>query len=681
MTNNSNAHGGANNGGGNNHNNSNKNHKKTQKNNSNNKSTLKGECEELGNNVFIINDAHQADKYISTVEAIAFYVQREYTGGQYVKDTIVQMKKIDTNTWKPAQPAAAAGTGDDASSASSSLSSMGEFEKLVLQTEVKEWIIKRSRYVDNLNKLYALLYGQCTKAMQNKLQNRQDWAEIEEKHDPVMLLSAIRELCMNYQDSKYPFVSMVNAFTGLLNISQENRESLTGCSKRFKNQVDLVEGLCGPLILSSFLRQDATYSVYFINKQADIDQIKGDNIKLENILSHRKDMEKKQKEAYDKFLGYLFIKGADTNRSAGLNKHLANMYAWKQGCYPSDVVDAVNTVANYRPLVSQPKGKGKDKGKDSAQKNADEIALAQQGSPKKKFIPMEERTCYKCQEKGHIARDCKSESGVSNAQVGETSLDRCVQGVNVYQAHAIVVKKPKQLQCYSCAVPHTAIAVCEAKEEEPKEQVEGVACLQHSLAQKEPEDEYSEQYLKGMMLLDSESTMDLFTENPEYVKNVKVVDCIMNLKSNGGSLTTDRMGDVPRYQKVWTSNKAIANILSLANVRKSNLFHIDYDQNSGSFKITHKKSGKVTLFQENKAGLHVAPLQHLTSEVQDNKDISLAQTLDQNKQMHTKRQQERAEVAKALHESLLFPTIKDYKQIIRTNQIKNCPVTITSVTL
>ena len=107
MTTTSNAHGGANNGGGNNHNNSNKNHKKTQKNNSNNKSTLKGECEELGNNVFIINDAHQADKHISTVENISFYVQREYTGGQYVKDTIVQMKKIDTNTWKPAQPAPA----------------------------------------------------------------------------------------------------------------------------------------------------------------------------------------------------------------------------------------------------------------------------------------------------------------------------------------------------------------------------------------------------------------------------------------------------------------------------------------------------------------------------------------------------------------------------------------------
>ena len=147
----------------------------------------------------------------------------------------------------------------------------------------------------------------------------------------------------------------------------------------------------------------------------------------------------------------------------------------------------------------------------------------------------------------------------------------------------------------------------------------------------------------------------------------------------GGSLSTDRMGDVPGYQKVWTSDKAIANILSLANVRKSDLFHIDYDQNSGSFKITHKKSGKVTLFQENKAGLHVAPLQHLTSEVQDNKDIGLAQTLDQNKQMYTKRQQERAEVAKALHESLLFPTIRDYKQIIRTNQIKNCPVTIEDI--
>ena len=47
--------------------------------------------------------------------------------------------------------------------------------------------------------------------------------------------------------------------------------------------------------------------------------------------------------------------------------------------------------------------------------------------------------------------------------------------------------------------------------------------------------------------------------------------------------------------------------------------------------------------------------------------------------MHTKRQQDRPERARALHHAIGHPSVRDFKHIIQTNQIKNCPVTMDDI--
>jgi hypothetical protein len=54
-------------------------------------------------------------------------------------------------------------------------------------------------------------------------------------------------------------------------------------------------------------------------------------------------------------------------------------------------------------------------------------------------------------------------------------------------------------------------------------------------------------------------------------------------------------------------------------------------------------------------------------------------TVSKNKAGFTKRQIKEVEVARSLYFKLNYPSWKDFKWIIRSNQIKDCPVTVNHV--
>jgi len=59
--------------------------------------------------------------------------------------------------------------------------------------------------------------------------------------------------------------------------------------------------------------------------------------------------------------------------------------------------------------------------------------------------------------------------------------------------------------------------------------------------------------------------------------------------------------------------------------------------------------------------------------------LTLFNNVSENKEGFTKRQIARAEVAKTLYSTLCYPSVKDFKWVIRSNQIKDCPVTVEDV--
>jgi hypothetical protein len=184
-------------------------------------------------------------------------------------------------------------------------------------------------------------------------------------------------------------------------------------------------------------------------------------------------------------------------------------------------------------------------------------------------------------------------------------------------------------------------------------------------------DEYS--HLRNHVLLDNQSTADIFC-NLNYLENIRQVPETLTLHTNGGVLTCRTKGDLKGNGTVWYHSKAIANILGLSNVLDTGRYEVTFDSNSG-FKPRNIKTGATTVFERDADGPFSAPLGPETYKNQ----VSLLTTVSENKKLYSKRQMESAEMARKLYQVIGFPCQRDYKHVVQTNQIKNCPVNLEDI--
>ena len=89
--------------------------------------------------------------------------------------------------------------------------------------------------------------------------------------------------------------------------------------------------------------------------------------------------------------------------------------------------------------------------------------------------------------------------------------------------------------------------------------------------------------------------------------------------------------------------------------------------------VVHRESEKKPNmeFRMHESGLHYYDPR--------NEEFNFVNTVSGNKQGFTKRQIKGAEVARTLYAKLSYPSWKDFKWVIQSNQIKDCPVTVQDV--
>ena len=143
----------------------------------------------------------------------------------------------------------------------------------------------------------------------------------------------------------------------------------------------------------------------------------------------------------------------------------------------------------------------------------------------------------------------------------------------------------------------------------------------------------------------------------------------MTINSHGGSRTTNLIADLPGYSSpVWYDANDIANILSLSNVQR--LYKITYDSTRGNRFVVHL-GNRLISFEQCPKGLYFY----------DTKQSGLlfVATVKGKKQSYTKREVKGAEAARKLQQVIQFPTTNQFKEIIRNNVIKNCPITLRDI--
>jgi hypothetical protein len=97
------------------------------------------------------------------------------------------------------------------------------------------------------------------------------------------------------------------------------------------------------------------------------------------------------------------------------------------------------------------------------------------------------------------------------------------------------------------------------------------------------------------ILLDSQSTKSLF-RNANMLSNIRRSKHVLRALTNGGYQDSNIVGDFPNLGEVWFNRASIANILSLAKVRK--VCRVTMDLSAEPAILVHRLNGTLMRFSE-----------------------------------------------------------------------------------
>ena len=99
-----------------------------------------------------------------------------------------------------------------------------------------------------------------------------------------------------------------------------------------------------------------------------------------------------------------------------------------------------------------------------------------------------------------------------------------------------------------------------------------------------------------------------------------------------------------------------------------------YDNKKANSFFVHKTDG-IREFRATAKGLYALDL----TKNKKKSEFQFLQTVEDNKEKHSKRVIEQASKAKELYGIVQYPSIPDFKNMVRFNMIKNCPITVADI--
>ena len=595
------------------------------------KPKCKGECEDLGSNVCFIGDARQADNHTKVTEVIIDCVRRTCVDGEDAKWALENGKPCDFDSQRPTLGTPSTPPPSTTPKKAAKLvmktepdeedevhqQQMKEIQH-VFQAEIRQFVDRKGRHRSNVNKACALILGQCTLGLKNKLENLQDWTTVRD--DPMEMLKAVRAITHDHQDSKRPMLSTHKSIKTLFTIKQDEKESLTEFVKRFKNARDIMEAQHGELPMTQCVAST-------LDSTATDDEKK-----------------KAQEVAYNRLIGCAFIQGASNVKAGKLEEDLANSFALKQNQHPENLETAVDAVVNCRNCVNNPhhpgkkrndrtNGKGQNTNKKDAENTSDKgtaASFAQKGKNDKG-----QTVCFKCGEPGHIAPKCpnKDKDETANAQSQGASKNS--------NADTTVARDGDNDKNFSTGW-------------------NSLQMHEHAFLN----EANSHETMKTWLLLDNQSTADI-ARDKNLVTNIRKVPDGLKLLTNGGVMKTQLKADVPGCGTVWCHPEATTNILSLAKVKQKCRVQCDSAQGD-EFNVHLNK--RVMKFKPSKVGLHHCDLSQGNA-------FNFVETVEENRFPCSDRQFKRAKLARSVCHAIGNPSLADFKKIVQMNSLKNCPVT------
>jgi hypothetical protein len=155
------------------------------------------------------------------------------------------------------------------------------------------------------------------------------------------------------------------------------------------------------------------------------------------------------------------------------------------------------------------------------------------------------KTCHKCGQKGRYANECKNEK----------------------------VEKEPEATVVTTTATGTPIAKADDFDEAGHIHIKFLQSASYADHRSVVLNQPAGTVPKAWIMLDNQSTAGVFY-NKELLKKIHRSETHMDIHCNAGITSTNLIGDLPGYGKVWYHPNDIANILSLARVKENTQSHV-----------------------------------------------------------------------------------------------------------
>ena len=237
---------------------------------------------DLSDYVYHIGTAKQASDFVVVTKYLINYIKKTYSCGEDISDALELRIEVDFESKRPSMRRSTVKDKEEKKMENAEFS-------ILYEAEVASYMKRRDTYTNNLINAYGFLFEHCSKAMQSKIQSRVDFEKI--KNNPIELLNAIEQHSVSYQENKYDMVIITEALLNLVNIKQREDESLVDYTTRFKSARDVFKSQYG-----GRLELPKAVEARAEEQEEELD---------------KEELKQLQKDTYDMWIAYVFLRNAD----------------------------------------------------------------------------------------------------------------------------------------------------------------------------------------------------------------------------------------------------------------------------------------------------------------------------------------------------------------------------------
>lgn len=270
---------------------------------------------------------------------------------------------------------------------------MTDDKKTQYSNDSRSYREKNSRLVKNRGQAYALILGQCTQLLQDRMKQDSDWNTVSTSFDPLLLYCLIEKTILAQTEDQYPFAAIYDQEMALYTSHQETLNN-TQWYERFNTKVDVANAIGVTRehkALNEFVAQEQHTQAY------------------ETLTVAQK--ETVQNDAKERYLSYIMLRQSGKQHS-NLKVDLQNDFTTGDNHYPKTRQEALHLLDKY----TQPKVQRtiQAKGSSFAQKGKSDDKEGKRGKNKKKGKQdisydlefWKDKPCFRCGKHGHPRYAC-----------------------------------------------------------------------------------------------------------------------------------------------------------------------------------------------------------------------------------------------------------------------------------